>query len=218
MSNLPGSTISPLLEAHPDELILFSTNEQKTIRKTTRDESGWMDLGDYYVNSLSICRSSDFTKPAYVVLKDHIPTGRPYKVVGSILSVESLRNEHDSLSIHWQTTNVAHYNRHMLYVTTFKTSTLSEKYLIMWNGLALEQRRCSVPAPAFEQRSHDDEAVVATSNAYSFWHVYPTLSNSADNTNAFVNGEAIAHFYACLPKTSVGFQEIDNLFPYIKEN
>ena len=165
MSNLPGSTISPLLEAHPDELILFSTNEQKTIRKTTRDESGWMDLGDYYVNSLSICRSSDFTKPAYVVLKDHIPTGRPYKVVGSILSVESLRNEHDSLSIHWQTTNVAHYNRHMLYVTTFKTSTLSEKYLIMWNGLALEQRRCSVrPVPAFEQRSHDDEAVVASTS------------------------------------------------------
>jgi hypothetical protein len=105
----------------------------------------------------------------------------------------------------------------MLYATTFKTITDSEKFLIVWNGLVLEQRRCSVPVP-FEQRSHDDEAVVATSNAYSFWHVYPTLSNSADNTNAFVNGEAIAHFYACLPKTSVGFQEIDNLFPYIKEN
>ena len=80
-----------------------------------------------------------------------------------ILSVKSLRNEHDSLSIHWQTTtNVAHYNRHMLYVTTFKTSTLSEKYLIMWNGLALEQRRGSVPA--FEQRSHDDETVVASTS------------------------------------------------------
>ena len=53
----------------------------------------------------------------------------------------------------------------MLYATTFKTITDSEKFLIVWNGLVLEQMRCSVPVP-FEQRSHDDEAVVASTNEF----------------------------------------------------
>lgn len=53
----------------------------------------------------------------------------------------------------------------MLYATTFKTITDSEKFLIVWNGLVLEQMRCSVPVP-FEQRSHDDEAVVASTSEF----------------------------------------------------
>jgi hypothetical protein len=128
----------PRISIDPDALVLFATNKQRTWRQSNSEPTGMMDLGAHGVNSLSIMRSTNLESPAYVVLQDHVPTGRPPKVVGSILNVRSVRNSLNSLIIHWRCTNISYYNHNKVYTTLFSGSVLSEGFHLIWNGLVDE--------------------------------------------------------------------------------
>jgi hypothetical protein len=178
----------PRISIDPDALVLFATNKQRTWRQSNSEPTGMMDLGAHGVNSISIMRSTNLESPAYVVLQDHVPTGRPPKVVGSILNVRSVRNSLNSLIIHWRCTNSAYYNHNKVYTTLFLGSVLSEGFHLIWNGLvdehnldkAFQEEERSIPdeVPA---RAEVEEVVVAGKGVCRECNNEGTLGEVCDN-------------------------------------